>query len=97
MHVAARAGTTGTGIDPATDRRVTFGGKRAVTLPAGARLTSDPVKLDVAPDSELVVSLYLPERTEASTVHRYATQVNAVAAVPLRLFAAVDGRPAVSR
>ncbi|MFD9942604.1 hypothetical protein ACFWYW_22990 [Nonomuraea sp. NPDC059023] len=65
--------------------------------PAGARLTSDPVKLDVAPDSDLVVSLYLPERAEVSTIHRYATQVNAVAAVPLRLFAAVDGRPAVSR
>ncbi|MBF8193537.1 SGNH/GDSL hydrolase family protein [Nonomuraea sp. K274] len=79
VHVAARAGTTGTDIAPATDRRVTFGGKRAVTLPAGARVVSDPVKLDVAPDADLVISLHLPERTEVSTVHQYALQVNAVA------------------
>ncbi|MFC5823544.1 SGNH/GDSL hydrolase family protein [Nonomuraea insulae] len=77
VHVAA--GTGGTDIDPASDREVTFGGRRVVTLPAGARIVSDPVELDVPPDADLVVSLYLPERTEVTTVHRYALQVNAVA------------------
>ncbi|MEV0622012.1 SGNH/GDSL hydrolase family protein [Nonomuraea sp. NPDC050404] len=79
VHVAARAGSTGTDIDPAGDREVTFGGRQEVTVPAGARVVSDPVRLDVAPDSDLVISLYLPERTEVGTVHRYAMQVNAVA------------------
>ncbi|WP_345570905.1 SGNH/GDSL hydrolase family protein [Nonomuraea rosea] len=79
VHVAARAGAGGTDIDPATDRTVTFGGNRAVTLAAGTRIVSDPVALDVAPDADLVISLYLPGRTEVSTVHQYALQVNAVA------------------
>jgi lysophospholipase L1-like esterase len=79
VHVAVRHGAEGTDIDPATDRTVTFGGATSATVPAGAPLVSDPVDLVVAPDSDLVVSIYLPEPTAATTLHNFPFQVNAVA------------------
>lgn len=46
---------------PGTRTQVTFnGGDTAVTIPAGAYLTSDPVALDVAPGSDLQMSMYFP-------------------------------------
>ena len=56
-------------IDPSTDKILTFSGQATATLYAGEVLTSDPVKLDVAPLSELVVSLFLPEDTGPPTTH----------------------------
>ncbi|MBO0841314.1 MAG: SGNH/GDSL hydrolase family protein, partial [Sciscionella sp.] len=79
VHVARRAGSTQTAIDPATDRRVTFGGSGSVVIPAGSPAVSDPVDLDLPGGSDLVVSVYLPERTAVTTEHAYALQVNAVA------------------
>jgi lysophospholipase L1-like esterase len=71
---------TGEQITEGTDRALTFGGRAAVTVPPGAPLLSDPVELSVPPRSDLVVSLYLPERTEGRTIHASAFQRNAVAA-----------------
>ena len=79
VHVAVRDGDDGTDIDPATDRAVTFAGATSANIPAGAPLVSDPVDLAVPPDSDLVVSLYLPEPTAATTLHNFPFQVNAVA------------------
>ncbi|GGP81942.1 SGNH/GDSL hydrolase family protein [Saccharothrix coeruleofusca] len=56
-------------VEPGSDRRITFGGKPTATVPAGAPLLSDPVALPVRPGADLVISLYLPERTPATTVH----------------------------
>lgn len=50
----------GAGIVAGSDRALTFNGKRAATIPAGALLVSDPVTLDVAPLSDLAVSVHLP-------------------------------------
>jgi len=80
VHVARRAGTTGTDIVPATDRAVTFGGHRSAAVPAGAPLVSDPVRLAVPARTDLVVSIYLPERTSVTTLHAFAYQDNVVAA-----------------
>jgi lysophospholipase L1-like esterase len=80
VRVAVRAGTQGTAIVPATDRPVTFGGAASVLIPAGAPAVSDPVDLDLAGGADLVVSLYLPERTAVTSEHAYALQKNAVAA-----------------
>ncbi|MFF7198801.1 SGNH/GDSL hydrolase family protein [Streptomyces sp. NPDC008079] len=80
VRVARRAGTQGTAIVPATDRRVTFGGSGSVLIPAGAPAVSDPVDLALPGGADLVVSLYLPERTAATSLHAYALQKNAVAA-----------------
>jgi lysophospholipase L1-like esterase len=79
VHVAVRAGTDGTDIVPRTDRLVTFGGEESADVPVGAPLVSDPVRLRVRPDSDLVISIYLPEETEVRTSHFFSFQVNAVA------------------
>ncbi|BCJ41018.1 SGNH hydrolase [Actinoplanes ianthinogenes] len=74
VHVARRA--TGSGIDPATDTAVTFGGKATVTVPAGATVTSDEVAFAVPADTDLAVSLYLPAATGETTRHPLGTQNN---------------------
>ena len=81
VHVARRAaGADDATIDPATDRRLTFGGRSSLSIPAGAPALSDPVTLRVPARSDLVVSLYLPESTPGSTVNSFASQRNYVAA-----------------
>ena len=59
-------------IIPESDRALTFGGKASVTIPPGAPILSDPIELKVLPLSELAVSIYLPEKTESSSVHFWA-------------------------
>jgi lysophospholipase L1-like esterase len=57
VHVA-RAVTPGrAGIDPATDRTVTFGGRGEVIIPAGAIYISDPVALKVPARADLAISI----------------------------------------
>lgn len=52
-----------------TDRVLTLGGKGSFVVPPGVLALSDPVNLDVAPLSELAVSLYFPHDTGAPTIH----------------------------
>lgn len=79
VHVGTRAGTTGTDVDPASDRTVRFSGRRAITIPAGAPAVSDPVRLRMPALSDLVVSTYLPDPTPATTLNAFAFQENVVA------------------
>ncbi|WP_017571299.1 SGNH/GDSL hydrolase family protein [Nocardiopsis halotolerans] len=79
VHVALRAGDSGTDIDPSTDHTVTFGGRTSVTIPAGAPMISDPVPLELPERSDLVVSVHLPERTPVTTLHGSSYQENVVA------------------
>jgi len=51
------------------DRALTFCGSSSFTIPAGAMAVSDPVNLDVAPLSDLAVSIYLPRDTGPPTNH----------------------------
>jgi lysophospholipase L1-like esterase len=48
---------------------VTFSHAKTVTIPAGAEVFSDPVPITVAPQSSLLVSLYLPRATSSATWH----------------------------
>ena len=64
---------------PASSRRLTFGGKLAVTVPAGGTVTSDPLNGRVAPLAELAITVYLPDATGPATYHRYAGQTTFVA------------------
>ncbi len=58
------------GIDAASSCMLTFAQEEAVTIPAGARRTSDPLPFAVKAGEELAVSLYLAEFTELrSAVH----------------------------
>ncbi len=57
---------------------LTFGGRTSVTIPAGAEMFSDAVNLTVAPLSDLVIDLFLPQDlTQAAlTTHGGANQTN---------------------
>ena len=61
---------------PGTIHPVTFGGSASFRVPAGAQLLSDPVAMRVRPLQDLAVSIYLPGRSGAATLHAYARQVN---------------------
>ena len=54
---------------------VMFGGAASVAVPAGAQLLSDPVAMRVRPFEDLVVSVYLPDRTGPATFHFDAQQL----------------------
>ena len=73
-HIARRASAAD--IDPASDRTLKFQSHTSVTIPAGAIVVSDPVELDVPALSDLAISLFLPESTEAKTVHSLAKQTS---------------------
>ncbi len=59
-------------------RTLTFSGESAVTIPAGARVVSDPVKLSARSRSDLAVSIHINEYAAGSplTLHMRALQTN---------------------
>jgi lysophospholipase L1-like esterase len=61
----------GAAIHPSTNKRVTFGGQPFALIPAGAVMLSDSVDLDVPADTDLAVSIYLPQPTGLATFHEY--------------------------
>jgi lysophospholipase L1-like esterase len=75
-HIGVR--TSHAAVDPETDRVLTFGGERTATIAAGALLVSDPVKLHVAPLTDMAVTVYLPGDLPVSfgITGRYARQTN---------------------
>jgi lysophospholipase L1-like esterase len=69
--------TIGAPSDPASVRpgsiqTVTFGGRNAVTIPAGAPVLSDPVVFPVSFGAEVSISLYFPKRIATPTLHALA-------------------------
>lgn len=56
-------------VTAGTLRDVTFGGHRAVTIPAGAELYSDPVDLPLAGAADLFVSTFTPDPSGPVTYH----------------------------
>ena len=68
-HVARAAKPGTSAIVPGSDTALTFGGRTAVTIPAGAAYVSDPVALDAPNGADLAISLYLPEAAARQTGH----------------------------
>lgn len=66
-------------IERGTNRRVTFGGRRSVTIPAGRELSSDPVRLTVRAEQDLAVSLFVRGRSSSLTWHAAAFTTNYLA------------------
>jgi lysophospholipase L1-like esterase len=89
-HVALRQ--DGASIAAGTDRALTFGGAQSITIPAGAPVLSDPVDLDVPRLADLAVSLYLPGKAQATTIHAWASQTSYVS--PTGNFAGAGEMPA---
>jgi len=68
-----------------SDQRLTFSGRDSATIPAGATMVSDPSDpgvQGVAPMSDLVVDLFIPNDTvgQTLTIHRSAMQTSYVTA-----------------
>src|SRR5579871_2605446 len=59
VHVGLRDGESER-VVPSSRRKVTFGGEGGVTIAVGALAVSDPVALDVAPLTDLAVSIHIP-------------------------------------
>jgi lysophospholipase L1-like esterase len=74
VHVALRQ--SGAATVPGTTRAVSFRGKRAITIPAGEREFSDPVKLKVGSEADLAVSIYFKDPTGPVTWHPDALSTN---------------------
>jgi hypothetical protein len=73
-HIARR--TAAAEIDPRSDRMLKFHGKSSTTVAAGSMVVSDPAELEVPGLSDLAISLFLPQRTEAKTSHSMAKQTS---------------------
>ena len=66
----------GASVVPGSLRALTFGGEASIAIAAGAKVLSDPVKLSVADEADLAVSLYVSEDTGGSTSHDFAWQTS---------------------
>ena len=77
-HLALSAGNDA--ITPRNDRTLTFSGRTGFTIPIGALADSDPVALTVAPQSDLAVSIFLPQATGPLSEHQLGMQTTYVAA-----------------
>ena len=62
-----------------TMRRLSFGNKPTVTIPAGGEVTSDAVRLNVPHAADLLVTTYSPNPSGPVTYHPYARQTGYVA------------------
>src|SRR5882757_9394163 len=58
VHIAQR--TSGSSINTGTDRAVTFGGSSSTVVAVGATAISDAVAFTVAANSDVAVSMFLP-------------------------------------
>jgi len=67
VHVALRQ--SGSAIVPGSDRPVLFNGKPQVSIGPGMVLVSDPVALSIPAQTDVAVSLYLPQDTGAPSAH----------------------------
>ena len=61
--------SAGAAIVAGSDRPLTFGGRRSITLAPGAPALSDPIDFDVPAVGNVVVSVYLPKASVPRTVH----------------------------
>jgi lysophospholipase L1-like esterase len=66
-HIAVSKG--GSAIDTATDKAISFKGATSVTIPAKEAVYSDTLDFNVAPLSNLAVSIYFGETSPAVTGH----------------------------
>ncbi|MER6030151.1 SGNH/GDSL hydrolase family protein [Streptomyces sp. NPDC001851] len=75
---SAYAGLRGRGaaLRPGSNRRLTFGGARRVTVPAGAVAWSDPLPGAWPAGSDLAVSLHTPDAAGPATGHGLALQTS---------------------
>ena len=69
----------GAALVPGSLRRLSFGGRRAATLAAGATAASDPARLRFAAFEDLAVSIHVRRMSPGATTHPFAFQTSFVA------------------
>ena len=69
VHVARPLSPANGAIDPSSDRRLTFAGAPAVSIPPGAEFISDPVEFPAQPLSDIAVTFYLDVPPARQTGH----------------------------
>ena len=67
-------------LRPGSIQDVMFGGQRSVTIPVGGQAISDTIAMAVAAESDVAVSIYLPEPTGPATWHLFARQTTYIGA-----------------
>ncbi|QRX92474.1 SGNH/GDSL hydrolase family protein [Streptomyces noursei] len=77
--LALSAGSGGPMATAGSMRRLTFEGKPSVTIPVGGEITSDPVRLAVPGNADLLVTMYSPAPSGPATYHPYARQTSYLA------------------
>ena len=78
LDIGVSAG--GAAVAAGTNRPITFAGHAAVTIKPGAEAVSDPVRLNVPAETNLVVSLFTAAPTGPATYHADAQQDTYLAA-----------------
>jgi lysophospholipase L1-like esterase len=92
--VAAAVGPACAAVVAGSLRRVAFGGRASVTVPAGAEAVSDPVRLRVRPAQDLAISLAVRGATGPATQHSVASATSFLTAAGSGSHVAdVDGGP----
>ncbi|MFC9425362.1 GDSL-type esterase/lipase family protein [Streptomyces sp. NPDC056987] len=78
-HASVAVGAGGPRAAGGTLRQLSFGGRAAVTIPAGGQIISDPVVMRVPYDGDLLVTLHTPVASGPVTYHPYALQTSYLA------------------
>ena len=72
--------SAGASIVPESNRALTFRGRTAVVIPQGAVALSDAVNLTVASNTNLAISIYVPQNTGFATYHENGNQTAYISA-----------------
>jgi lysophospholipase L1-like esterase len=88
---------TGSSIDPASARPLTFNGHASVTIPPGSLAVTDPVSLKLPPFANVAVSFSLPaQKIIQVTHHSFANQTSYTAPGNAVSAAALDNPATIS-
>ncbi len=79
-HVTVAIRSSGGALSAATLRDVPFAGRRAVTIPAGGDVVSDPVALSIVPFDKLAVSVAVSGSVRTPTEHFTTRETNYLSA-----------------
>lgn len=69
VHIAKPVSTATSAILPNSDRALTFAGKPEVTIPAGADYLSDAIAYPMTAQSDLTITMHIPEQPKQQTSH----------------------------
>ena len=76
VHIARSTG--GTSIEAATDTVLRFKGQQSVTIPAGQETWSDEARFSLPAQTDVAVTVYVPQTTPVATVHAQGQQTSAI-------------------